>query len=74
MPAAGVAAAPAAVAAAPAAVAPAVAAAAAPATAAAAAGTACCPRSGLGGSHVFEMFQNDFSTSDHKFRDDQVFS
>ena len=30
--------------------------------------------SGLGVSHVFEMFRNDFSTSDHECRDDQVFS
>ena len=31
-------------------------------------------QAGLGVSHVFEMFRNDFSTSDHECRDDQVFS
>ena len=34
----------------------------------------CLDIAGLGVSHVFEMFRNDFSTSDHECRDDQVFS
>ena len=29
---------------------------------------------GLGGNHMFEIFQKDLSTSDHECRDDQVFS